>query len=65
MNNPSKATEKVDVIVEVDSHTHAGKPVAKGDHITVSPRIAERLVSKKVGRIAAAAAQAENKKEAR
>lgn len=55
MSNSNSPAEKVTVIIEVENHEHAETRVAKGDRIEVSPRAAERLATKKIGRLATAA----------
>ncbi|MFZ2452584.1 MAG: hypothetical protein WAW36_18915 [Methylovulum miyakonense] len=34
---PRKKDGNVQVIIAVDTHSHAGQPVSKGDKITVTP----------------------------
>lgn len=42
------------VIVIADNHTHAGKPVAKGDQLLVDTATAAHLVAIKAARLEAA-----------
>ena len=50
--------KKVDVTISVDNHIHAGKPVAKGDRITVDEATAKWLTDNKLAARAGADAVA-------
>lgn len=59
MNAPKQIT----VTIVADNHKHAGKPVAKGEQITVDEATAKWLIDNKIGM--AAGGQADVRKESR
>lgn len=52
MNDPKHTT----VVITVDNHTHAGRPVAKGASLTVDEPTAAWMVAKNIAKPAAAEA---------
>jgi predicted neutral ceramidase superfamily lipid hydrolase len=59
VNDPKQTT----VVITADNHTHAGKPVTKGEQITVDEHTAKWLIANNVAK--AVAADAAPKKEAK
>lgn len=53
--------KQVAVVITSDNHTHAGKPVPKGERLLVDERTAQRIVRLKAGRIEEAAGKKETK----